>query len=184
MSSRKYENLHFDWLLLFKAYKVLDEKVQKSYVSWHWRVVQSLKKNWLLVTKITWEIWWILMRALANLKFCTLMYYLSRSCIIFDPKKVHRSSVITLKNDAKFEQELTCALKHDVRNLANFDTTRKICTLMGFFWPKYIMFDLKKYRGVMRHYTKDWYKLCRKNDMWFHKWHEKFGEFLRSTQKT
>ena len=101
-----------------------------------------------------------------------------------DPKKVHRSSVITLENDAKFEQELTCALKHDVRNLANFDTTRKICTLMGFFWPKYIMFDLKKYRGVMRHYTKDWYKLCRKNDMWFHKWHEKFGEFLRSTQKT
>ena len=27
------ENLHFDGLLLSKAYKVLDEKVQKSYVS-------------------------------------------------------------------------------------------------------------------------------------------------------
>ena len=25
----------------------------------------------------------------------------------------------------------------------------KICTLMGCFWPKYIMFELKKYRGVM-----------------------------------
>ena len=33
VSSRKYENLHFDGLLLSKAYKVLDEKVQKSYVS-------------------------------------------------------------------------------------------------------------------------------------------------------
>ena len=32
-SSRKSENLHFDELLLSKAYKVLDEKVQKSYVS-------------------------------------------------------------------------------------------------------------------------------------------------------
>ena len=32
-SSRKSENLYFDGLLLFKAYKVLDEKVQKSYVS-------------------------------------------------------------------------------------------------------------------------------------------------------
>ena len=32
-SSRKSENLHFDGLLLSKAYKVLDEKVQKSYVS-------------------------------------------------------------------------------------------------------------------------------------------------------
>ena len=32
-SSRKPENLHVDGLLLSKAYKVLDEKVQKSYVS-------------------------------------------------------------------------------------------------------------------------------------------------------
>ena len=31
-SSRKSENLHFDGLFLFRAYKVLDEKVQKSYV--------------------------------------------------------------------------------------------------------------------------------------------------------
>ena len=33
VSSRKSENLHFDGLVLCKAYKVLDEKVQKSYVS-------------------------------------------------------------------------------------------------------------------------------------------------------
>ena len=32
-SSRKSENLHFDELVLSKAYKVLDEKVQRSYVS-------------------------------------------------------------------------------------------------------------------------------------------------------
>ena len=32
-SSRKSKNLHFDGLVLSKAYKVLDEKVQKSYVS-------------------------------------------------------------------------------------------------------------------------------------------------------
>ena len=32
-SSRKSENLHFDGLLLPKAYKVLDEKVQKCYAS-------------------------------------------------------------------------------------------------------------------------------------------------------
>ena len=39
MSSGKSENLHFDGFLLSKAYKDTDEKVQKSYVSWHWRVV-------------------------------------------------------------------------------------------------------------------------------------------------
>ena len=32
VTSRKSENLHFDGLLLSKAYKVLDEKVHKSYV--------------------------------------------------------------------------------------------------------------------------------------------------------
>ena len=32
-SSPKSENVHFDGLVLSKAYKVLDEKVQKSYVS-------------------------------------------------------------------------------------------------------------------------------------------------------
>ena len=32
-SSRKSENLHFDGLVLSKAFKVLDKKVQKSNVS-------------------------------------------------------------------------------------------------------------------------------------------------------
>ena len=32
-SSRKSENLHFDGLVLSKAYKALDEKVKRSYVS-------------------------------------------------------------------------------------------------------------------------------------------------------
>ena len=39
VSSWKSENLHFDWIHLSKAYKYLDEKVQKSYVSWNWRVM-------------------------------------------------------------------------------------------------------------------------------------------------
>ena len=33
MSRHKSENVHIDRLVLSKAYKVLDEKVQKSYVS-------------------------------------------------------------------------------------------------------------------------------------------------------
>ena len=34
-SSRKSENFNFNRLLLSKTYKVLDEKVQKNYISWH-----------------------------------------------------------------------------------------------------------------------------------------------------
>ena len=52
----------FNGLLLRKAYKYLDEKVQKSYVSWKWRVMQSLKKNWPLFPKMTWKIWRMLMQ--------------------------------------------------------------------------------------------------------------------------
>ena len=51
-------------------------------------------------------------------------------------KIVQRSYVITLKNDAKFEKELTSALKNDMNNLVNFDPTLKslkTCFLMGSF---------------------------------------------------
>ena len=53
----------------------------------------------------------------------------------------------------------------------------KIYTLMGCFWPKFIMFELKKYRGVIFHDTKKWCKIWWKNDLWFGKLHEEFGKF-------
>ena len=44
---------------------------------------------------------------------------------------------MTLKNDEKFEKELSCRFKTGMKNLMNFDTrTQKpheICTLMGRF---------------------------------------------------
>ena len=41
---------------------------------------------------------------------------------------------MTMKNDAKFEKELTSQFKTDMKNLTNFDpSTHKICTLMGCF---------------------------------------------------
>ena len=66
--------------------KFLLKKVQKSYISWHWRVIQSLKKNGLVVSNMTWRIWWILMRAVASLKICPLMCYFCQKHIISEPK--------------------------------------------------------------------------------------------------
>ena len=34
----------------------------------------------------------------------------------------------------------------------------KICTLIGSFWTKYVVFELKKYKGVMFGGTEDWCK--------------------------
>ena len=53
----------------------------------------------------------------------------------------------------------------------------KICTLMGCFSPKYIKIELRKYREIMFDGTQDWYKVWRKTDLCFQKWHEKFDRF-------
>ena len=61
---------------------------------------------------------------------------------------------MTLKNDAKFEEKLTPGSKKDMRNLVNFDSaTQKSKTFiqMGYFCPKYMRLELKKYRGVIFH---------------------------------
>ena len=81
--------------------------------------------------------------------------------------------VTKMKNGTKFEKKLTCLFQIDMSNLTNFDASTqkisKIWTLMGFFWPKYIMFKLRKYRRVMFDGIQDWYKgklTCgSKNDM-------------------
>ena len=44
-NSQKSENLCFAGLVLSKAYKGLDQKVQKSHVSWQWRMIQSLREK-------------------------------------------------------------------------------------------------------------------------------------------
>ena len=84
--SRKISpNLYFDRLLLLKVYKISAKKVQRSYVSWYWRVMQNLKKNRFFVSKMA-RIWWILIRALSlqnfhfNWSFCA-------KYITFDLKK-------------------------------------------------------------------------------------------------
>ena len=60
---------------------------------------------------------------------------------------------MALNTDAKFEGKMTCAIKNDMRNLANFHRSMfgslKIETLMGYFYPKQKMYELKIYRGFV-----------------------------------
>ena len=100
-SSGKSENLQFDVLLLSIAYKVLTKKVQKNYLSWHRRMIQTLKKNWLFVWKMIWGIWWILTRAVESLKICTLMGYFCRRYVVFELKKYRR--VVSWKTTYDFK---------------------------------------------------------------------------------
>ena len=91
--------------------------------------------------------------------------------------------LMTLNGDGD-EQKMIC-FKID-KNLVNFDPSTqvsKICTFIGPFRAKYITFNLKKYRRVIFHQTEEWYKIWRKTNLWFGKWHEEFGKFHQSTQK-
>ena len=53
----------------------------------------------------------------------------------------------------------------------------KIFILMGSFRAKYILFELKNYRGVIFHGTEEWCKIWRGTDLLFQNWHEEFGKF-------
>ena len=47
------------WCATFNEY-VWSKKVQISYVSWDWRMMQNVGRNWLILWKMIWEIWQIL----------------------------------------------------------------------------------------------------------------------------
>ena len=53
----------------------------------------------------------------------------------------------------------------------------KIFKFIGFYCEKYLIFDFKKYKGVIFHDTEEWCKIWRITDLWFEKWHEEFGKF-------
>ena len=105
------KNFSFNGLLLSKVYIVGAKKVQRSYLSWHWRVMQNLKRNWLVFSKLTWGIWLNLMWAVESLKRLSSFRW----------KSTEELSFMTQKSDTKFGEELTCRFKIDKRNLKNFD---------------------------------------------------------------
>ena len=75
---------------------------------------------------------------------------------MFQLKSTEELSLTTLMNDAKFKEKLTCGFKYDMRNLVNFHPAPQkfeSFTLMGYFCPKYMRFELKKYREVIFHDT-------------------------------
>ena len=69
--------------------------------------------------------------------------------------------VMTMKNDIKIEEKLTCRFKTDM-NFTKFDlSTQKVyffLFLIGSLRPKYTLFELQKYGGVFFHDTEE---LCK-----------------------
>ena len=68
--------------------------------------------------------------------------------------------VMTMENDAKCEEELTCRFKISMRNYMNFELSTKKSPKFARSWAPfeksiYTLFVLKKYRVVMFHETEE-----------------------------
>ena len=110
-------------VLLCKVYNVWPKNVQRRYISWQWRVMQNLKKNWLAVWKMTWGIWQIFTRTLERVK----NWYFHG---ILLPKVEHLWAKVyrgVMCNDN--EEWWKIWRGTEIRSL-------KIGTLMGSFYPK------------------------------------------------
>ena len=55
--------------------------------------------------------------------------------------------------------------------------------LMGSFWAKYILFELKKYRGVIFHETEEGYKIWKGIGLSFQNWHKEFDKLWPEQSK-
>ena len=120
-------NLYFDKLLLLQVYKISAKKVRRSYVSWHWRVMRNLKKNWFVISKMT-RIWWILNRALESLQNLHFDWFFL--CKVYNvwPKKVHKSCLTwhwrVMQN---LKKNWWLWFGNDMRNLTNFHNSTWKC---------------------------------------------------------
>ena len=129
-------------------------------------MMQKLRINWLVSSKLTWGTWWVLTWALENLK--NLLFnglLLNKVYNVWAKKSIGKFCLMTVNIDATFERKLTCAFKNAMRNLANFNQSMfeslKLGTFMGSFYPKQKMYELKIYRKVLYDYNEEWWKILR-----------------------
>ena len=156
---KNFKNLHFDWSRSCKVYNVWPKKVQRNYLSWHWKVMQSFKKNWLVIWKMTWRIWQIFTRTLESVKIGTLMEFLSLKEKMYELKIYEEVMCGCTGEWCKIWRGIDLLFQNWYEEFDEFwpecSKVLKICILMGTFWPNYIMLELQKYRGVIFHGTEE-----------------------------
>ena len=144
-------------------------------------MMQNLKRNWLVISKLTWEIWWILTWALESLKkFHVNLLRLSK--IYFAWAKKHRRVIFhEIEERYKIWRGIDSLFQNWQKEFDKIwpehSKISKNFILMGFFWAKYIFFERKKYRRIVFHKTEERYKIWRGIDLLFQNWHKEFDKF-------
>ena len=146
--------------------------------------LKSAEELTCVVSKLTWGIWQILTRALDVSNIWNLMGFFWTKYMFELKKSTEELCFMTLKNDAKFEEELTCPFKIGTtiwQILTQAFECLKNLRFNGLPLTKvYTMFGLKKYRTVMFDVNEDWCKIWWKTDLYFPKWHKEFGKFSQA----
>ena len=125
------------------------KKVQRSYIPWKLSVMYNLKKNWLVIWKMTRGIWKIFTRAYESLKFETLMACFCLKLNMYDLKNYRRVMCHDNEDWCKNWIGTDLAVQNWHEEFDKFWPEHfkisKTCTLMGCFWPKYVMFEPRVY---------------------------------------
>ena len=151
------------WITSDKKWK--DQNLYENYIPSAIAFFPDLSNitfNWPVVWKMTQWIWQFFPRAL---KIGILMGSFNPNLKMYQ-LKIHRGVICHDKQDyAKFEEEPTCHFKVNMGSLTQFwpehlKVSKKLI-LMGCFWAKYILFQLKTYKGVIFHETGEGCKIWR-----------------------
>ena len=86
----EHSKLGFWWDPLIETWKNMGLK-SRNYLSWQWKIMQNLKRNWLVISKLTWGISQILTPALESLRHFHFNRFLLSKVYIVQPKKVQKS---------------------------------------------------------------------------------------------
>ena len=150
--------------------------------------MQNLKRNWLVNSKLTWGIWWILTRALESLKdfhFKGLLFSkvyivwlkMNRGVIFHETEEGYK---ICRGIDSSFQNWH----KEFNKIWPKHSKVSKHFILLGSFWAKYILFELKMNRGVIFHENEEDTKFVEESTRRFKICIRNLTKFDPSTQKS
>ena len=108
----KCKNWNFDGILLSKVQNLWAQNLQGKFVSWQWRMIQNLKRNWLVSSKLTRGIWQILMRVLDNPNnLHSNRLLLTKVCNVRAKKSIEELCLMALKLMQNLKETGLCFLK-------------------------------------------------------------------------
>ena len=134
----KSQNWDFYVILSSKVKNAWSWNLQRSYKSWQWRMMQNLKRNWLVVSKLKWGISRVLTRALKSLKIGTLMGSFWTKHITFELKKYRAFMFDSSEDWCKIWRKIDLRLPKWHEEFGNFSPKHLKNLKLRLWWDPFI----------------------------------------------